>query len=47
MEDNEEEDFDDHFPGNAGIGALQAEAEAEARAPPPLMSPPVPYLPCI
>ena len=21
MEDNEEEDFDDHFPGNAGIGA--------------------------
>ena len=22
MEDNEEEDFDDHFPGNAGIGAF-------------------------
>ena len=22
MEDNEEEDFDDHFPGNAGFGAF-------------------------
>ena len=22
MEDNEEEDFDDHFPGNVGIGAF-------------------------
>ena len=22
MEDKEEEDFDDHFPGNAGIGAF-------------------------
>ena len=25
MEDNEEEDFDDHFPGNAGIGAFDDE----------------------
>ncbi|XP_039809627.1 uncharacterized protein LOC120673017, partial [Panicum virgatum] len=29
MEDNEEEDFDDHFPGNAGIGAFDDDIPME------------------
>ena len=29
MEDNEEEDFDDHFPGNAGIGAFDEDIPME------------------
>ena len=29
MEDNEEEDFDDHFPGNAGFGALDNDIPME------------------
>ena len=29
MEDNEEEGFDDHFPGNAGIGAFEDDIPME------------------
>ena len=29
MEDNEEEDFDDHFPGNAGIDAFDDDIPME------------------
>ena len=29
MEDNEKEDFDDHFPGNAGIGAFNDDIPME------------------
>ena len=29
MEDNEEEDFDDHFPGNAGFGAFDDDIPME------------------
>ena len=29
MEDNEEEDFDDHFSGNAGIGAFDDDIPME------------------
>ena len=29
MEDNEEEDFDDHFPGNAGFGAFDDDIPIE------------------
>ena len=29
MKDNEEEDFDDHFPGNAGIGAFDDDIPME------------------
>ena len=29
MEDNEEEDFDDYFPGNAGIGAFDDDIPME------------------
>ena len=29
MKDNEEEDFDDHFPGNAGIGAFEDDIPME------------------
>ena len=29
MEDNEEEDFDDHFPGNAGISAFDDDIPME------------------
>ena len=29
MEDNEEEDFDDHFPENAGIGAFDDDIPME------------------
>ena len=29
MEDNEEEDFDDHFPGNAGLGAFDDDIPME------------------
>ena len=29
MEDNEEEDFDDHFPGNAGIGTFDDDIPME------------------
>ena len=29
MEDNKEEDFDDHFPGNAGFGAFDDDIPME------------------
>ena len=29
MEDNEEEDFDDHFPGNAGFSAFDGDISME------------------
>ena len=31
IEDNEEEDFDDHFPGNAGIGAFDDKQKDEPK----------------